>query len=63
MRNLTPATDALVYEFVQAAVADSPKGSPGMFGLPVEVGADAALLDRLLARTGRHPGWRPPGRT
>jgi uncharacterized protein (TIGR03086 family) len=30
----------------------------GIFGPEVVVGADATLLDRIVARTGRDPGWR-----
>jgi uncharacterized protein (TIGR03086 family) len=31
----------------------------GMFKPPVEVPADAPVLDRLVALSGRDPGWRP----
>src|SRR5919205_1162931 len=34
--------------FVRAAVAENPNGSPGLFGPPVPVPADAPLLDQLL---------------
>lgn len=29
----------------------------GVFGSEVDVGADASLLDRIVARTGRNPDW------
>ena len=35
-------------------------GTPGMFGEAVPVRPDASPLDRLVARTGRDPGWQPP---
>ena len=35
-------------------------GVEGIFGPPVEVPVDAALLDRILGLTGRDPGWAPP---
>jgi uncharacterized protein (TIGR03086 family) len=47
-------------EFVRSAVAQHPEGSPGLFGPPVPVPADAPMLDRLIGLTGRHPEWRPP---
>ncbi len=36
---------------------DVPEGSP--FGRVVEVPADAPLLDRVVAFTGRDPSWTP----
>jgi uncharacterized protein (TIGR03086 family) len=56
-----PALLQAAYQFVQATVADSPEGSPGMFAAPVEWPDDAPLLERLVALTGRDPEWRPPG--
>jgi uncharacterized protein (TIGR03086 family) len=56
--------DALVqaaFSFVQPTVEQNPGGSPGLFGPPVAVAQDAATLDRLIAATGRDPGWRPAG--
>ncbi|MGY1722692.1 TIGR03086 family metal-binding protein [Blastococcus sp. SYSU DS0533] len=39
-----------------------PAGEPdGLFGPVVPVPDDAPALHRLLGRTGRDPGWRPPG--
>jgi uncharacterized protein (TIGR03086 family) len=49
------------YAFVQSAVAQSPDGSPGLFGPPVAVPEFAPLLDRLIGLTGRDPAWQPPG--
>lgn len=34
--------------------------SDGICAPAVEVGPDASVTDRLLARLGRDPGWRPP---
>ncbi|WNI28321.1 TIGR03086 family metal-binding protein [Streptomyces sp. ITFR-6] len=43
-----------------AELGDSPPaGSP--FGPPVPVPQDAPLLDRAVARSGRHPDWQPGG--
>jgi uncharacterized protein (TIGR03086 family) len=47
------------FTFVQAAVAQNPDGTPGLFGPPVEVPDTAPPLDRLIAATGRDPRWRP----
>ena len=41
--------------FVAGTVARNPNGSPGLFGPPVDVPADARPLDRLVALTGRDP--------
>ena len=32
-----------------------------VFGAPVAVGADAPLLDQVVALSGRRPDWAPPG--
>jgi uncharacterized protein (TIGR03086 family) len=47
--------------FVRSAVAEHPDGSPGLFGRPVPVPADAAALERLVGLTGRDPSWVSPG--
>lgn len=47
------------HEFLQASVAESPQGTPGLFGPPVSVADDAPLIDRLIGLTGRDPSWRP----
>jgi uncharacterized protein (TIGR03086 family) len=48
-----------VYGFVASIVAQNPDGTPGLFGPPVPMPEDAALLDRILALSGRDPNWRP----
>ena len=42
-----------IYPLAQAVVDRTPAG---MFDAPVEVGADAPVIDRLVALTGRRPG-------
>jgi uncharacterized protein (TIGR03086 family) len=49
--------------FVASAVAENPNGTPGLFGPPVAVPADAPLLDRLVGLAGRAPVWRPTSPT
>jgi hypothetical protein len=46
---------------VQAAVAQNPNGSPGLFGQPVKVPDNAPLMDKLIGLTGRDPAWQPGG--
>jgi len=36
-----------------------PAGTPGLFGPALEVGEDAPVFDRVLARAGRDPEWAP----
>ena len=43
--------------FVQASVDQNPGGTPGLFGPPVAVAADATPADQLLGLTGRDPSW------
>jgi uncharacterized protein (TIGR03086 family) len=47
------------FSFVRSAVERNPGGSQGLFGPPVAVPADAPAFDKLIAATGRDPGWRP----
>jgi uncharacterized protein (TIGR03086 family) len=47
------------HEFVRSLVAERPEGTPGLFGPPIHVRADAPLLDQLLGLTGRDPRWTP----
>jgi uncharacterized protein (TIGR03086 family) len=46
-----------LHGFLTTSVAQHPNGSPGLFGPPVAVPADAPLLDRVLGLTGRDPNW------
>jgi uncharacterized protein (TIGR03086 family) len=39
--------------------AEDQEAREGVYGPVVEAGADASPLDRLIAITGRDPGWRP----
>ncbi|MEZ0077188.1 TIGR03086 family metal-binding protein [Planotetraspora sp. GP83] len=56
-----PATSAHALAVLQAIVKPEYRG-PGLpFGLEVRVSADAPALDRLVAFTGRDPGWAPRG--
>ncbi|WP_240796384.1 TIGR03086 family metal-binding protein [Streptomyces sp. RFCAC02] len=45
------------YEHVAEFVPNAPV--PGLWGARIEIPGDAALFDRLLAITGRQPGWTP----
>ncbi|WP_147915258.1 TIGR03086 family metal-binding protein [Ruania zhangjianzhongii] len=55
-----PALAEAALGFVQATAQESPEGSPGLFGPPLPVPAEAPLLDRLVALSGRDPAWTPP---
>jgi uncharacterized protein (TIGR03086 family) len=46
------------FGFLQQFTASEPP-NPGLFGPPVEVAADAPLLDRAVGLTGRDPAWSP----
>lgn len=43
--------------FARQAAERSPEGTPGLFGRPVPVPAEAPVMDRLLGYTGRDPAW------
>ena len=49
---LPAGTVAAIYPLAQAIVDRTPAG---MFDPPVDVGADAPVIDRLVALTGRRP--------
>ncbi len=49
---LPPAAVTAIYPLAQAIVDRTPAG---MFAPPAEAGADAPLIDRLVALTGRRP--------
>jgi len=52
--------DEQVAEAVLSFVSGfDPGGTPGLFGPAVEVADDAPTFDRVLARSGRDPGWAP----
>jgi len=46
--------------FVRPTVAQSPGGTPGLFGPPVAVPDSAESLDSLVGLTGRDPRWSRP---
>ncbi len=46
-------------QFVAVAQQEEPR-KEGLFGPPVPIADDAPLLDRLIALSGRDPGWAPP---
>lgn len=49
------------FDFIAGFVAQQPNGTPGLFAAPIEIPADAAVLDKLLGLTGRDPSWSPRG--
>ncbi|MFO6451242.1 MULTISPECIES: TIGR03086 family metal-binding protein [unclassified Aeromicrobium] len=53
---LDDATAAACLGFVESF---DPGGTPGLFGPAVPIADDAPVLDRLVARAGRDPGWSP----
>lgn len=55
--DVDPGLVGAAHAFVQASVAQNPNGSPGLFGPPVDVGADAGPTAQLLGLTGRDPFW------
>ncbi|MBO2445815.1 TIGR03086 family protein [Actinomadura barringtoniae] len=52
------ATAEACLAFIVPATADSDPGPDGAFGPPVEVAADAPVLDRLVGANGRDPDWQ-----
>jgi len=54
-----PELAAAALGFARQAAARNPEGTPGLFGPPVPVPAQAAVLDQLLGFTGRDPAWHP----
>jgi uncharacterized protein (TIGR03086 family) len=48
-------------EFVRPIAEQNPDGTPGLFGPPAAASEEASDLDRLVALTGREPGWMPSG--
>ena len=60
--DLDPSTLEAVHGFVKGFEAPPDADGPPLFGPPVEVPADAPMLDRVIGLTGRNPGWAPPGR-
>lgn len=56
-----PASEAVVHAFVAQTVAENPDGTPGLFGPPVAVPADAPSFDKVLGLSGRDPTWAPGG--
>lgn len=49
--------DATASACMQFVGQFDPGGTPGLFGPSVPVAGDASALDRVLARSGRDPGW------
>jgi uncharacterized protein (TIGR03086 family) len=39
---------------------EKPESREGIFGPPIDVDEEAPLVDRVVAFSGRDPGWRPP---
>lgn len=54
-----PASARAAHAFSSESARQAPEGTPGMFGPPVDVPADAALVDRAIAYSGRNPAWTP----
>jgi uncharacterized protein (TIGR03086 family) len=52
--------DPRTLQAIIALMAQSPdEGSPGMFGPPLRLGADAPTVDRAVGLSGRDPQWKP----
>jgi uncharacterized protein (TIGR03086 family) len=54
--DIDPATAEAVLPHVTAIAAEGP--TEGLFGPAVPVADDASVLDRIIASSGREPGWR-----
>lgn len=54
------ASTQLCFDFVGDRADEPADANDGLFGPVVPVPDDAPLFDRLLGRTGRDPGWKPP---
>ena len=54
---LDASTAQVCWEHVSVFLQGAPL--PALWGPPVGVGEDAPLLDRIVAMTGRDPGWSP----
>ncbi|PRY63351.1 uncharacterized protein (TIGR03086 family) [Knoellia remsis] len=52
--------DATVQALAAYVEGFDPAGTPGTFGAAVEPPEHATAFERVLARTGRDPRWRPP---
>ncbi|HVW43032.1 MAG TPA: TIGR03086 family metal-binding protein [Amycolatopsis sp.] len=56
-RNLTPGDDLLDYLLDEVGKTAEQGRAGGVYGPPVAVPATAPKFDRVLAMTGRNPGW------
>ncbi|SHZ28164.1 TIGR03086 family protein [Mycobacteroides abscessus subsp. bolletii] len=54
---LPEGTDPGLFGFITDLASDG--GIPGLFGPRVSVASDAPRFDRMLAMSGRDPGWQP----
>lgn len=54
--DVDPATLDAVLPWVAASAAEGP--TEGLFGPAVPIAEDAPVLDRIIALSGRDPGWR-----
>jgi uncharacterized protein (TIGR03086 family) len=52
-----PDLAAAAIQFVEPTAMQNPEGTPGLFGPPLPVSADAPALRRLLGLTGRDVTW------
>jgi len=56
-RTMPEALAATIEGFI---AAEGDLRSTGMFAGPVAVGSEASVSERVVAATGRDPGWAPP---